>query len=255
MGLGVALEPAIDSLLSAFKPVEAKLPELLGKLEPIIAPLLTRVGELLPTIMEHVSVFFDLLQPIFNLLTGEAMGSIINSVITISTAFMQQLKPAIDVVSWVLGLFLKAVSVVLEVISSIYKLYGNFVGNTWKAVKGIFGGKDDKPGIAEAGKAGAVQNNVVLAKQTVMQATTISSNVGAAANATSRSSVSTPTSFASPDHPNTGQITGGGQKVVRISFRSVVEKMYNTVADTTGLVNTIEPRLDEAINRILAGVS
>lgn len=50
------------------------------------------------------------------------------------------------------------------------------------------------------------------------------------------------------------KVTGGGQKVVNINFRNVVETMNNNIAGGADVVKTIEPDLEQAINRILANV-
>lgn len=50
------------------------------------------------------------------------------------------------------------------------------------------------------------------------------------------------------------KVTGGGQKVVNINFRNVVETMNNNIAGGADVVKTIEPDLELAINRIFANV-
>lgn len=50
------------------------------------------------------------------------------------------------------------------------------------------------------------------------------------------------------------RVTGGGQKVVNINFKNVVETMTNTIASGQDFVKTIEPDLEQAMNRILQNV-
>lgn len=241
---GVALAPAIGQLLTVLQPVIDHLPVIFNALQPIVESLFTRLGELMPSILDLADAVIILIKPILDLLVSPEIGQLLKNIIDLSTAIATALTPVIKLIAWLIG---KVVGIVNAVFEKVRKVFGAFmkdnpgIGEGWqKLTKGIdelTGSKDPnlerKPAIVNA-----------TAKATVI----------APANGSTSSAVRLPPP-GSTARPDTGQITGGGQKIVRISFRSVVEKMYNTVADTTGLVNTIEPRLDEAINRILAGVS
>lgn len=241
---GVALAPAIGQLLTVLQPVIDHLPVIFNALQPIVENLFMRLGELMPSILDLADAVIILIKPILDLLVSPAMGELLQNIIDLSSALATVLTPVIKLIAWIIG---KVVGIINAVFEKVRKMFGAFmdkvpaVGEGWqKITKGIddlTGSKDPnlerKPAIVNA-----------TAKATVI--------APVATGSSSAMKMPAPGSSARPD---TGQITGGGQKVVRISFRSVVEKMYNTVADTTGLVNTIEPRLDEAINRILAGVS
>lgn len=51
-----------------------------------------------------------------------------------------------------------------------------------------------------------------------------------------------------------GKITGGGQKSVHITFKNVVENMNNHIAGGKGVIESIEPELEEMIDRLFSKV-
>lgn len=239
---GVALAPAIGQLLTALQPLMDHLPVFFQTLQPIVETLFARIGELMPPILDLADAVFVMIKPILDLLVSPEITQLLKNFIDLGAVIAKVLTPVIKIVAWIIGKVVGAVNAAFEWVRKKFGMFMKEHPGAGEGIKKLMNGIDELTGSKDPDLKGKPALATVAEKPTA---------IATMAGSWKPTSNSAPVSSQASSAP----ITGGGQKIIRISFRNVVEKMYNTVADTTGLVNNIEPRLDEAINRILAGVS